>query len=78
MPEPVDVVSSGRFSAACAIDEKCAIGRLRTQAGIVERQLLGRIDVGIRTASGRAKQLVDIAAFLVREYAARLRRPRRD
>jgi hypothetical protein len=34
--------------------EECAAGRLRAETGVVERELVARIDVGIRPATGRS------------------------
>src|SRR6185295_18502852 len=50
-------------------------GRQRPDAGIVERELLGRIDRRVRPAARRAIKLVDVAAALIDQNAAALAGP---
>src|SRR5688572_21164455 len=73
---------AGEAEAGCLADqiveevpgraEHAASAFAGADAGIVERVLLGRVDRGIRAATRRAIQLVDVAAALVEQNTAAL------
>jgi hypothetical protein len=58
--------------AVGARDEQRAARRLGAEAGVVEGELLSRVDPGTGPAAGRPVELVDVGAVLVRTQAAGL------